>query len=173
MSIKDFTQSLLKSVASQIFLAATYSNDNSADIVMSVDGSDEKIVFPIVPAELPKLETTQNNETFEGVNADLSVIGTIGLRKIAWEGLLPAYRNKYSFCKIHGSSADEVINFIKRYQDEYVPMRIAIVFENGSVYVNMACLCNAFQYHRDNVGDWHYNIDLVEYRLVTEEGLIS
>ena len=171
--LKDFTQSLIKSVASQISLATSSVLGNGADIVMSVDGSREKIVFPIVPADLPKLETSQNNDTFEGVIADLSVIGTIGLRRISWEGLIPAYPYKYSFCRNGGSSADEIIKFIKRYQDEYVPMRIAIVFENGSVYVNMACLCNNFQYYRDNVGDYHFSIDLIEYRLVTEEGLIS
>ena len=69
----------------------------------------------------------------------------------------------------------EVINFINRYRSEYIPVRLVIAFSDGSVYINMACLINDFSYSIDNSKDYHYKIDLVEYRMVqpVTGGLVS
>lgn len=170
ISITNETQSLLKTVASQ--LSTVMGGKGKADIILSADNFKEYVVFPVIPAELPEIETPQNNDTFKGVVADLSVIGTMALRKVSWEGFLPCDVDKYPFSRPLGNNGDTIINFIRKYQDEYIPMRIAIVYNDGSVYLNMACLCDNFTYKKMNNGDYQYSINLVEYRMVTKGGLI-
>jgi hypothetical protein len=105
----------------------------------------------------------------------MSVIGTLGLRSVSIKGLLPVDPSKYPYANPLGSSAAEVINFINRYRNEYIPVRIVIAFNDGSVYLNMACLINDFNYFIDNSKDYHYKLDLVEYRMVdpVTGGLVS
>ena len=160
---------VIKSIASQV--QSVKSGVGYADIVLSVDNFGDSIIFPVVPAELPQLETPQKNENFEGVLIDLTVIGNLACKRIQWEGLLPSSPSKYPFCRPNGDTADRVINFIKRYQAEFTPLRLTISFTNGVVYTNMLCLVNNFKSHRDNVGDYHYNIELIEYRDVGTGGV--
>ena len=105
----------------------------------------------------------------------MSVIGTLGLRSVSIKGLLPVDPTKYPFANPLGSSAAEVINFVSRYRSEYIPVRLVIAFSDGSVYINMACLINDFSYSIDNAKDYHYKIDLIEYRMVqpVTGGLVS
>ena len=63
-------------------------------IVLSVNNGDDKIIFPVVPANIPELSLPQNNDTFKGILGDMSVIGVMGLRQIKLEGLLPGDGDK-------------------------------------------------------------------------------
>ena len=142
-----------------------------ADIVLASD--DEKIVLPVVPGELPELNSPQNNENFNGILGDMAVIGPMGSRTVKVESLLPLSPTKYPWCRPNGSNAGTVINFIRKAQLSYRPIRITIVYSNGSVYLSMKCLVNDFVYKPDNVGDYHYRLELIEYRTVTSTGGLS
>lgn len=147
--------------------------NNRADIVLSADNGAERIILPVVPAELPTVNSPQNNEQFNTVLGDVSVIGTLGNRELTIESLLPLVPSKCSFARPYGSTPDEVINFIKKYQNEYIPFRLTITYSDGAVYLNMACLVNDFSYYQDKVGDYHYSLQLVEYKMVTPLGGLS
>jgi hypothetical protein len=166
--------SILKMIVSRL-VTAKLSAGSKASIVISADNGAAAIVLPLVPAELPEVNNPQNNETFEGILGTMSVIGTLGLRSVSVKGLLPVDPSKYPYANPLGSSAAEVINFINRYRNEYIPVRIVIAFNDGSVYLNMACLINDFNYFIDNSKDYHYKLDLVEYRMVdpVTGGLVS
>lgn len=145
-----------------------------ADIVLSANNGADRVILPVVPSELPAINSPQNNDTFNGVRGDMSVIGTLGVRSLTLDDyLLPPFPTKYGFTRPYASTAADVINFIKRYQREYIPFRIAITYNNGSVYLNMACLVNDFTYYVDKVGDYHFSLDLVEYKMVTQQGGLS
>lgn len=166
--------SFLKNVVSRL-ITAKMAPGSKASIVISADNGAAAIVLPLVPADLPEISNPQNNETFEGILGTMSVIGTLGLRSVSIKGLLPVDPTKYPFANPLGSSAAEVINFVSRYRSEYIPVRLVIAFSDGSVYINMACLINDFSYSIDNVKDYHYKIDLIEYRMVQPitGGLVS
>lgn len=166
--------SVLKMIVSRL-VTAKLSAGSKASIVISADNGAAAIVLPLVPAELPEVNNPQNNETFEGILGTMSVIGTLGLRSVSVKGLLPVDPSKYPYANPLGSSAAEVINFVNRYRNEYIPVRIVIAFNDGSVYLNMACLINDFSYSIDNLKDYHYKLDLIEYRMVdpVTGGLVS
>lgn len=166
--------SILKMIVSRL-VTAKLSAGSKASIVISADNGAAAIVLPLVPAELPEVNNPQNNETFEGILGTMSVIGTLGLRSVSIKGLLPVDPSKYPYANPLGSSAAEVINFVNRYRNEYIPVRIVIAFNDGSVYLNMACLINDFSYSIDNLKDYHYKLDLIEYRMVdpVTGGLVS
>lgn len=161
--------SILKNVISRLVTAKT-SQWSKASIVISADNGAAAIVLPLVPADLPEISNPQNNETFEGILGTMSVIGTLGLRSVSVKGLLPAVPTKYPYANPLGSSASEVINFVNKYRNEYIPVRLVIAYTDGSVYLNMACLINDFTYYSDNVKDYHYKLDLIEYRMVNPIG---
>ena len=165
--------SLLKAYVTDLITVKT-GIGAKADIVLSADNGTERVILPVIPAELPVINSPQNNDTFAGVRGDMGVIGTLGLRQLALENyLLPPYPTKYAFSRPYGSSASAVISFIKKYQQENIPIRIVIAYDNGSVYLNMACLINDFTYHVDNVGDYHFSLELSEYKMVTANGGLS
>lgn len=166
--------SLLKAILTRL-ITAKMAPGSKASIVISADNGADSIVLPIVPADLPEVTNPQNNDTFEGILGTMSVIGTIGLRTVSIKGLLPVDPTKYPFANPLGSSAAEVINFVSRYRSEYIPVRLVIAFSDGSVYINMSCLINDFTYSIDNAKDYHFKLDLVEYRMVDIHtgGLVS
>lgn len=143
-------------------------------IVLSVNNGDEKMIFPVVPANIPELSLPQNNETFNSILGDMSVIGLMGLRQIKLEGLLPDDVDKYKWTYPNSNNATEIINFVNKYRAEYIPFRLTITRGNNT-YLNMAVLVNNFSYYQDNVGDYHYSMDLVEYRMRDNKtgGLVS
>lgn len=140
---------------------------------ISLSNASETISLPVVPGSLPTIENPQNNETFSGVLGDVNVIGTMGLRQVAWDGLLPNTVGKYSWCRNSSADATTVINFIRKAQLSYEPIRVVITYGNGSEYLNMLATIDKFAYYADNVNDFHYSIGLREYRKITPEGRLS
>ena len=85
--------SILNMIVSRL-ITAKMSAGSKAGIVISADNGT--IVLPIVPADLPEVSNPQNNETFESVLGTMSVMGTLGLRKVSLKGLLPVDVSKYA-----------------------------------------------------------------------------
>ena len=167
------TLTTLKSLVSRF--VAGQAGKGSADIVFSADNGKKKIVLPVVPADLPEFQAPQNNSTFSGILADMSTIGTLGLRTSSFGFLAPADPSKYSFCRPFGSNATQILEFFDAVQREKIPARIVIVYLNGATYINMACLINNFTYAVDRKGDYHFKIDLIEYPMYspTKGGIVS
>lgn len=152
--------SILKAIVSRLSSLPALGR---ADIVLS--GKAGRIVLPVVPADLPPVSNPQNNEDFATVMGDIRIIGTLGLREINLDNFLaPAYPMKYSWANPFGSSGMEIVKFFRESQESYEPIRITITHMNGSVYLNMACLIDVFDYYTDNVSDVHYSAKLKEYR---------
>lgn len=160
--------SLLKAI---VLVLPLFIPDNRASIVLSNDY--DSISLPVVPGSLPAIENPQNNETFSSVLGDFNIIGTMGLRQISWDGLLPNTAGKYSWCLNSTVDATTAINFIRKAQLSYKPIRLAITYANGSEYLNMLATIDKFTYYADNVHDFHYSIGLKEYRKITTEGSLT
>lgn len=158
--------SILKAIVSRL---SSFPALGRADIVIS--GKSGKIVLPVVPGDLPAVSNPQNNEVFKTVLGDIQIIGTLGLREISFDNFLaPAFPLKYSWANPMGASGMEIVKFFKQSQESYEPIRITITHMNGSVYLNMACLIESFDYYTDNVKDVHYSAKFKEYRKENSTG---
>lgn len=158
---------LLKNIVSRF--VAGQAGKGSADIVFSSDNGKNKIILPVVPADLPEFTAPQNNSTFSGVLADMSVIGTLGLRSCSFDFFAPVNPRKYPFGRPNGSGALEILDFLDKTQREKIPARLVIVYVNGATYINMPCLINSFSYRVDRVGDYFFKVDLIEYPMLSSK----
>ena len=50
---------------------------SKVNIVLSVNNNSDKIVFPVVLAELPEISVPQANSTFQAITGDINVIGEV------------------------------------------------------------------------------------------------
>lgn len=142
------------------FLSVTSNKPERAEICLISD--NKSITMPIPPANLPPVETEQKNDVFESVIGDVSTIGLLGLRTISFENLLcPSNNSKYSFA--HGSSGDEIINFINNARLSNEPFRLVIT-RGSNTYLNMLAVIDNFSYYLDNTNDYYVGIDFKEYR---------
>lgn len=163
--------SILNMIVSRLVTAKMSVGSKASIVITAKNGA---VVLPLVPSDLPEISNPQNNESFESVLGSMSVIGTMGLRKVTLNGLIPVDINKYSYASPLGSTAGEIINFMYNCRASNNVARIVIAYSDGSVYLNMACLINSFDYYIDNVKDYHYRMELVEYRSVNLlGGLVS
>ena len=137
-----------------------------------LDGPAGRLILPVVPADLPKVSNPQNNETFSSVLGDLRIIGTMGLRTVTLDTIAPTYANKYSWSNPAGASGKEVVNYLRRAQLTYQPVRLAIFYSNGSEYLSMTCTVDNFEYYADNSKDFHYSATFTEYRTGNREGML-
>lgn len=133
-----------------------------AEMSLLLEGSDKHITFPVVPADLPEITSEQNNDVFNSIIGDVSVIGLLGLRTIEFKDiLLPSDTSDYTWAK--GDNADDIINFINDNRQTGQPFRLVITKDNVT-YCNMNVLIDSFTYHQDNMADYHADISFTEYR---------
>jgi hypothetical protein len=159
--------SLLKAIAQTL---NSVNPSGKANIIL--DGAAGRLILPVVPAELPKVGNPQNNETFSSVLGDLRIIGTLGLRTVTLESIAPTYASKYSWSNPLGADGKQVIAYLRNAQLSYAPLRLSIVYSNGSDYLSMTCTVDNFDYYIDNAKDYHYSVTFTEYRNPTREGML-
>ena len=141
------------------FLTKTDTKVRRAEIVLMQEGGDS-VTFPVPPADLPAIETAQNNETFNSVIGDIATIGLLGLRTITFDNLLCPDKS-YSWAK--GNTGTEIINFVNKARLEDKPFRL-IITRGSTTYVNMLAVVNNFSYYLDNTSDYHISVEFMEYR---------
>lgn len=142
-----------------------------AEISLLVEGDSNSVTFPVIPAQLPTIENVQNNDTFNSVIGDVSVIGLLGLRKISFDNfLLPSDVSKYSFAK--GDNAATILNFIQDHVQSGQPFRL-IMTKGDDTICNMSVLIDDWSHYQDAVGDTYLTISFTEYRTYNESGGLS
>lgn len=132
-----------------------------ADITLLLEGGDS-VTFPVPPDKLPTITSPQNNDTFNSVIGDVSVMGLLGLRTVTFDDfLLPSNTNDYSWAK--GDNAADIINFINDNRQKGQPFRL-IITKGDVTYCNMNVLIDDFNYYQDNQTDYHIGVTFTEYR---------
>lgn len=132
-----------------------------AEITLLLEGGNS-ITFPVPPEKLPTIENPQNNEVFNSVIGDISIMGLLGLRSIKFDDLLlPSNVNDYSWAK--GDNGADIINFINDNRQKGQPFRLVIT-KGDVTYCNMNVLIDDFNYYQDNQTDYHIDVTFTEYR---------
>lgn len=143
------------------YLAYRGNKNVRAEISLLVEGGSS-VTLPVVPGELPTVNTPQNNEVFNSVIGDVSIMGLLGLRTVSFDDyLLPSDVSNYSWAK--GDNGSDIINWINDNRQTGQPFRI-IITKGDVTYLNMGCLIDTFSYYQDNQADFHLNMELTEYR---------
>lgn len=132
-----------------------------AEITLLLEGGNS-VTFPVPPEKLPTIENPQNNEVFNSVIGDISIMGLLGLRSIKFDDLLlPSNVNDYSWAK--GDNGADIINFINDNRQKGQPFRL-IITKGDVTYCNMNVLIDDFDYYQDNQTDYHIDVTFTEYR---------
>lgn len=132
-----------------------------AEITLLLEGGNS-VTFPVPPEKLPTIENPQNNEVFNSVIGDISIMGLLGLRSIKFNDLLlPSNVNDYSWAK--GDNGADIINFINDNRQKGQPFRL-IITKGDVTYCNMNVLIDDFNYYQDNQTDYHIDVTFTEYR---------
>lgn len=132
-----------------------------AEITLLLEGGNS-VIFPVPPEKLPTIENPQNNEVFNSVIGDISIMGLLGLRSIKFDDLLlPSNVNDYSWAK--GDNGADIINFINDNRQKGQPFRL-IITKGDVTYCNMNVLIDDFNYYQDNQTDYHIDVTFTEYR---------
>nr|DAG43647.1 MAG TPA: tail assembly protein [Caudoviricetes sp.] len=132
-----------------------------ADITLLLEGGGG-VTFPVPPDKLPTITSPQNNDTFNSVIGDVSIMGLLGLRTVEFEDfLLPSDTSNYSWAR--GDNGSDIINFINDNRQKGQPFRI-IITKGDVTYLNMNVLVDDFDYYMDNQADYHMNASFTEYR---------
>lgn len=137
------------------------------NIIISVNNNEDKIVLPIVLAELPEIDVPQANSTFQAITGDINVIGTMGLRQLTINSFFPVNKN-YSFIRNQATYKDgwKYIEWIEKYRKQYIPFRLFIAETSGDVRLNIACTIDSFKYHQNIRNDIDYSITFREYKFI-------
>lgn len=143
------------------YLSFTGKKNTRADITLLQEGGSS-VTWPVPPSELPTIESVQNNDVFNSVMGDVSIIGLMGLRTVEFDDMLvPSNNSDYSWAR--GDNAADIINFINDARLSGQPFRL-IITKGDVTYCNMSCLIDEFSYHQDRIGDYRMNVKFTEYR---------
>lgn len=144
------------------YLSFTGKKKNVRASITLLQEGGSSVTWPVPPADLPTITSTQNNDVFNSVIGDVSIIGLMGLRTIEFDDMLvPSNNSDYSWAD--GDNAADIINFINDARLSGQPFRL-IISKGDVTYCNMSCLIDEFSYHMDNLGDYHIDIKFTEYR---------
>lgn len=133
------------------------------DIILSFNNNEETLVFPVVPNDMPEIDSPQDNGSFESVQGEINTIGPMKLRDLSVSSIFPTH--DYSWLR-PGSSSDgwRYVDVIEEGRRRCIPFRLILLGRNGEEVLNMPCTVDSFVYHQDPAGDVAYTLELREYR---------
>lgn len=135
------------------------------NIVLKVDNSMDSVIFPVVPGDLPDINSLQNNETFEAVTGDINVIGAPKLRTLSFSSIFPVNKN-YPFIRAQATYSNgwSYVNWIEKQRRLGMVFRLMFVETFGAVKFDMLCTIDNFVYHQEKNNDIKFQIDFREYK---------
>lgn len=135
------------------------------NIVLKVDNSMDSVIFPVVPGDLPDINSPQNNETFEAVTGDINVIGAPKLRTLSFSSIFPVNKN-YHFIRAQATYSNgwSYVNWIEKQRRLGIVFRLMFVETFGAVKFDMLCTIDNFVYHQEKNNDIKFQIDFREYK---------
>lgn len=136
------------------------------DLILSYNNNEVVMVFPVVNNEGVEIQSPQSNGTFDSTQGEMNTIGPMGLRSVSISSIFP--NREYPWIRPRASADGwRYVSLIEAGRRRYIPFRVILLDNNGSVILNIACTVDNFAYHRDRAGDVAYTLDLREYRFMT------
>lgn len=139
-----------------------------ADIYFSDINRTQIYRLPILPQEMPELETEANNEGFETFdNGIYNILGNKGLVQFTIESFIPGKGHDYPFAKAKYDNPYDLINLWHGSMIRKTPVRCIMYRDNKTEILNWLVSIESLKWHEDEVGDIKYSLTCKEYRQVT------
>lgn len=124
------------------------------------------MVLPHVPPNFPVPEPEQHNDVYDGLSQDYNRIGTLGLRTLSWDGILPVGK-RYPFIPAEAlADGWAYISFFQRWRARKVPFRLIVLDSSGVCRLNMPITVDSISPTVRRNGDIAYSISVTEYRFI-------
>lgn len=124
-----------------------------------------RFVIPVVPADV-EVETERENTDFRTTRRYLRIFGTQKNRSIEWSSFFPVNKN-YDFVERNSvRNGWDIHNFITRFQNNDLPMRIVVTNNNRMPVLNMLASVDKYSFKEDAANDIHYAIKLTEFTVI-------
>lgn len=140
------------------------------DIYIANKDKSKVLKLPIIPAELPELNYSIENESFKSyANGEYNFIKEQGLYYFTLESWLPV--KKYSFAK-SDVMAKDVLDLLDYAIVNKQYIQIVIIKSDGSTYVNNKFSIESLNYSVKRNGDFNYSLGVKQYRETTKEAYV-
>ncbi|EQC1537552.1 hypothetical protein [Clostridium botulinum] len=139
-----------------------------ANIYFSTLDRKQLYELPILPEEMPELQKSAKNETFETFNnGEYNFLGKSSLISFNLESWLPAYPNKYRWAKSQ-INPYLLINMWNIAMDTEKPLRV-VINRNKNTFLpqellNWMVSVENISWHELTNGDVAYKLELKQYR---------
>ncbi len=138
----------------------------SYDIYIANKDKSKVLKLPFIPAELPELQYSIQNEEFKSYNAGTyNFIKEQGLYTFTLEGELPV--RKYSFAKSNVLAKD-VLDLLDYAVVSKQYIQVVIIKDDGSTYVNNKFSIESLNYSVKRNCDYKYSLGLKVYKETTK-----
>lgn len=135
------------------------------DIYLSSLDRKKVLQLPILPEQIPSLESSSKNEEFETFSdGTYNFIGSVGLLTFTLESWLPAKGRSYSFQRVKNINSDDYIQFIDIERLNKNPIRVVMARSDGSFILNNTFSIESFSWHENHQGDYEYSISFKQWR---------
>ena len=124
-----------------------------------------RFVIPVIPADV-EIKTERENTDFRTTRRYLRIFGTQKNRSIEWSSFFPVNKN-YDFVEPNSvPDGWDIHNFIFRFMDNNLPVRIVVTNDNRRPVLNMLASIDNYSFREDAVNDIQYSIRLTEFTLI-------
>lgn len=142
----------------------TQTTGNKYRMEFSYGSGAVRVVMPHIQPDL-EIQSSQANETYNGLTMPLSMLGNAELRQISISTFLPARR--YPWCDPESvANPKYYIDFFKTVRNKKIPMRMKL-YCNTAVIIDMPVCINAMNFSIQKNDDYLLALNLQEYPLVT------
>ncbi|NBI30901.1 hypothetical protein [Chengkuizengella marina] len=137
-------------------------------IFLSINNNEEVIELPVIPEKLEN-DSPFNNDSFEGMNQELNLVGTRGNKTMSIDSFFPV--TDYPFLRSRELWGMEYVETIERWRDRRYPLRLIIANTNPKGYaVNLAVTIDDFTYGVGISEDIEYSLSLREFPIIRVGG---
>lgn len=154
MAVYDITESRQAAVSSPKQYRMQFSYDNGAVTV----------TMPHCQTDL-EIQTSQDNQIYNGLSMPLSMLGNAELRQISISTFLPS--RYYSWMdRLAVANPQYYVDFFQTVKNKKIPMRLRIYCNNSIIFDLPVCI-NAMNYSIQKNSDYLLALNLQEYKLVS------
>lgn len=122
-----------------------------------------------VPIEPYQISSPWSNDSFDGQQQQLNLIGIRGLKTFSVSSFFPL--SDYPFLQNRSMWGMEYVNTIERWRDRRFPIRVIITGNDSNVQnINMAVTIDNFEYETKRDGDIYFTLSFREFPFVKVSG---
>ncbi len=131
------------------------------DIYFSTLDRSKIMQLPVIPATMPEMNGTMQNEEFQTTTGTVTLLGNRIPFATSIETFFPTHDYYFAKNKINGW---EFVNFFNNARNKKELLRCSFINKEEVDYLNKVVAIENFIYYADKVGDIQYTLDIKEFK---------